>query len=222
MPYVMDPHVTHLTPPEVLHQRAASIRAVRGTEQNVYSLALAALERAASAIDSPVAIIGALAGIRHGSSVTTTAIDIVVALGNMAAFLAAAEAEGLFVKTHAADGRHSLHYLHGLDTVAVEILPEGWRAPRDPADAPPIPRPRDLGVERGLGYASLQTWVALKLVANRDKDRYHLVEVLKVAGPEEIAACVQAVRKLPSRYLAEFERLVCAAEDERCGKSRKA
>jgi hypothetical protein len=213
----MDFTPVDLTPTQILYARAASIRAVRGTEVNSFSEAVAALERAALAADTSVAIVGGLAAVRYRVDVTTVDIDIVVPLGQMAAFLQAAESQGLHLKNRAADGWHSLEFRHGEATVAVEVLPEGGRTPRDPADAPPIPHPRELGVERGLGYASLAGWVVLKLVAARDKDRYHLVEVMKVATPEEIANCVVAVRKLPSRYMAEFDRLVRAAEDERHG-----
>jgi hypothetical protein len=213
----MDSTSADLTPPQILYARAAAIRAVRGTEVNAFTEAVDALTRAAAAADTPVAIVGGMAGIRHRALVTTVDIDIVVSLGGMAAFLQAAETQGLSIKTRAADGWHSLEYRHGSEAVAIEVLPEGGRTPRDPADAPSIPHPHDLGVERGLGYASFPAWVSLKLVSNRDKDRYHLVEALKAASPEEIAACVVAVRKLPKRYLAEFERLVRAAEDERYG-----
>jgi len=211
----MDRTSVDLTPPQILYARAASIRAVRGTEVNSFSEAVDALERAAHKAGATVAIVGGLAAIRHRVSVTTVDIDIVVPLGEMAAFLMAVEAQGLHVKKRAADGWHLLEFRHGDETVAVEVLPEGGRTPRDPADAPSIPHPHELGVERGLGYASLAGWVTLKLVAARDKDRYHLVEAMKAATPAEIATCVVAVRKLPPRYMAEFDRLVRAAEDER-------
>jgi hypothetical protein len=55
----------------------------------------------------------------------------------------------------------------------------------------------------------------LKLVANRDKDRYHLVEALKHASELDIASVVQRLRPLDPSYLKEFERLVRAAEVEK-------
>jgi len=99
-------------------------------------------------------------------------------------------------------------------TVEIQIVPEGENSPRDPPHAPPNPSPQALGVEQGLGYASLPGWVAMKLVANRDKDRYHLIESFKRATPEQIAEIVVHLRTLPPVYLKEFERLVRAAEDE--------
>jgi hypothetical protein len=96
----------------------------------------------------------------------------------------------------------------------VEVIPEGGKALRDPADAPAVPSPQELGVARGLDYASFGGWVRMKLVAGRDKDRYHLVESLKVATAEQIAKAVQSVRPLDARYLTELNRLLRAAQDE--------
>lgn len=94
-------------------------------------------------------------------------------------------------------------------------IPEGARSPRDPAHAPPNPGPRKLGVSRGLGYASFAPWVVMKLVAGREKDRYHLVEALKQAGDEDISEVVKELRDLHESYLEEFERLARSAEEER-------
>jgi hypothetical protein len=98
--------------------------------------------------------------------------------------------------------------------VEVEVIPAGKRSPRDPPHAPPIPTPQELGVEKGLGYASFADWVAMKLVANRDKDRYHLGEALRRVTPDRVASAVQRLRGLDPSYLREFERLLRAAEAE--------
>lgn len=75
--------------------------------------------------------------------------------------------------------------------------------------------PEELGVDRGLDYASFAGWVMLKLVANREKDRYHLIEALKRAKEADVASVVQRLRPLGPSYLKKFERLVRAAEDEK-------
>lgn len=97
----------------------------------------------------------------------------------------------------------------------MEVIPAGQTSPRDPVFAPPTPTPPELGVSSGLDFASFAAWVVLKLVANRDKDRYHLVESLKHATAEEVAAVVVRLKTLDSSYLREFKRLVDAAEQER-------
>jgi hypothetical protein len=203
------------SPTDVLYARAAAIRAVRGSEMNVFSEAVEALRDTAREANVAAAIVGGLAAIKFQVPVTTVDIDIVVARDGMQAFLKAAVRHGLTLKRESPDGWHLLEFSAGNETVGVEIVPEGGRTPRDPADAPPIPHPRELGVAQGLDYSSFDGWAAIKLVANRDKDRYHLVEALKHATPEQVAACVVRLRSLPQRYLIEFERLVKAAEAER-------
>jgi len=54
----------------------------------------------------------------------------------------------------------------------------------------------------------------MKLVANRDEDRYHLGEALRRGTPEQAASVLQRLRGLDPRYLREFERLLRAAEAE--------
>lgn len=65
---------------------------------------------------------------------------------------------------------------------------------------------------------ALMPWAVMKLVASREKDRYHLIEVLKHAGQPGISQVAQLLRNLHPSYLQEFERLVRAAEDEKAQK----
>jgi hypothetical protein len=200
---------------EILHRNAAAIRAVEGREMNQFTRALSALERLAAVIDAPLALVGGLAGIRHRAAVTTVDIDVVVPANKLKAVLDEAPSCGLKVKRASDDGWHRLSFADEQGDVDIEIVPAGRNSPRDPAYAPPTPDPRELGVERGLGYASFPGWTMLKLVANRDKDRYHLVEALKHASQADIASVVQRLRPLDPSYLKEFERLLRAAEDEK-------
>jgi hypothetical protein len=199
---------------ETLYRNAAAVRAVEGREVNQFSQALEALERLAAAIDAPLALVGGLAGIHHRAVATTLDIDVVVPADKLDAVLAQAVPCGLVVKRSSPDGWHRLAFVDKHGEVAIEIVPAGRNSPRDPPYAPPTPTPQELGVERGLGYASFAGWAALKLVANRDKDRYHLIEALKQANEAEIASVVVHLRSLDPRYLKEFQRLVEAAEAE--------
>jgi hypothetical protein len=200
---------------EVLYRNAAAIRAVEGREMNQFTRALAALERLADAIDAPLALVGGLAGIHHRAVVTTVDIDVVVPANKLKAVLDEAPSCGLTIKRASDDGWHRLSFTDEQGEVEIEVVPAGGNSPRDPAYAPPTPDPRELGVERGLGYASFAGWAVLKLVANRDKDRYHLIESLKHASEADVAAVVQRLRPLNPVYLKEFERLLRAAEDEK-------
>lgn len=203
-----------LTPPELMYLRSASVRAVRGVQVNEFSHAVAALERISARLGVPIAIVGGLAAIHHGVPVTTQDIDIVVPAAALDDLLEVAPGEGLIVKKRSPAGWHCLAYEGTPSTVEIHTIPEGRRSPRDPDYAPAVPSPQQLGVTAGVAYASFPQWVALKLVANRDKDRYHLIEALKRAAPDQIAQTVQCVRAMRSVYLQELERLIRAAEDE--------
>jgi hypothetical protein len=140
---------------------------------------------------------------------------VVVPAEKLAAVLTEATSCGLTVKHASDDGWHRLAFADAQGEVDIEVVPARRNSPRDPAYAPPTPSPQELGVERGLGYASFAGWAVLKLVANRDKDRYHLVEALKHASEADVAVVVQRLRPLDPSYLKEFERLLRAAENEK-------
>lgn len=197
-----------------LYRNAAPIRAVQGTEVNIFRRAIDALEQLADRIDAPIALVGGLAGIHHRAVVTTLDIDIVVPAEKLDVLLAEAPACGLTVKSKSDEGWHQLAYSDASGSVNIEVVPPGRKSPRDPDYAPVNPSPQELGVEKGVGYASFAGWAAMKLVANRDKDRYHLIEALKQATQEQVAEVVQKLRPLPAVYLKEFQRLLQAAEDE--------
>ena len=161
-----------------------------------------------------MAIVGGLAGIHYQAVVTTLDIDIVVARDRLDDFLRECGNEGLEIKHRSEHGWHTVVFRAGDEAVEIQVVPAGGKSPRDPDYAPATPSPAELGVAAGLGYASFAAWVTLKLVANREKDRYHLVEALKKASQAQIAEAVVNLRRLHKSYLREFERLVRAAEDE--------
>jgi len=199
----------------LVHGHEASIRAVTSDEKNRFSDCLAALRELAAALDDPIAIVGGFAAIHHGAAVTTLDIDICVSRGRLAAILEAAPRHGLRVRTESPHGWHALVFAHPDGDLEVHVIPEGEKSPRDPIHAPPNPGPRDLGVATGLGFAEFASWAAMKLVAGRDKDHYHLVEVLQRRSEGDIATLVEKLRPLDPSYLATLERLLRAAEDER-------
>jgi hypothetical protein len=201
-------------PTDLLYQRSACIRAVEGAEVNEFSQAMASLARIAEKLQTPIAIVGGLAAIHYGVRVTTQDIDIVIAAESLDEFVNAALREGLILRKRSEAGWHSLIYPSPGNDVEIQVVPEGRKSPRDPEFAPPIPSPEQLGVVSGLGYATFARWAVLKLVANRDKDRYHLVEACKHASEAQIAETVTILRAMNRVYLTEFERIVRAAEDE--------
>lgn len=181
---------------------------------NQFTRATQLLARVADELQAPIAIVGGLAAIYHQVPVTTTDIDIVVPQDKLVEFLAATVRQGLTIARQSPSGWHALEFHDPDGTVEIEVVPEGGRSPRDPPHAPPTPSPQELGVAQGLGYATFAGWVALKLVASREKDRYHLVEAFKHASQAQIAEAVVQVRPMHPSYLQELQRLVRAAEEE--------
>ena len=151
-------------PAEHLFRRAVSIRAVYGAARpgdsvnaeaaNIFSEALRKLEKVSQRMQSPLAIVGGLAGIYYQSMVTTLDIDVVVSSDRLDDFLRECVAEGLEIKRRSENGWHAVVFHLGSESVEIEVVPEGEKSPRDPAYAPPTPSPAELGVASGLGYAS--------------------------------------------------------------------
>jgi 2-phosphoglycerate kinase len=139
---------------EQLFRRAAALRAVQGGVVNVFSEALAVLHIVRRRMQSPIAIVGGLAGIHHQAVVTTLDIDVVVTRDRLDDFLRECAAEGLEIKHRSEHGWHAVVFRSGDETVEIQVVPEGEKSLRDPDYAPPTPSPEDLGVASGLGYAS--------------------------------------------------------------------
>ena len=72
-----------------------------------------------------------------------------------------------------------------------------------------------LGIERGLGYASLPAWIELKISAGRQKDRAHVVEVLKKTSDADVNSARIAITAVNGNYAATFEQLLEDAIAER-------
>jgi hypothetical protein len=193
---------------------AAGLIAVTCNESNRFGRALERLRQLASGLDFPIAIAGGLAGLVHGTGVTTLDIDVVIPSGRADQFAEAAEHAGFRWVRRSAAGWHRLEFDDPEGIVPIECLPAGQNSPRDPVDAPPIPEPTELGVTTGLGYADLPGWVLMKLTAARDKDRYHLGEAIKHWDEAAIASIVQKLRHYPQRYLNQFQKLIQTARDE--------
>lgn len=191
-----------------------SVTALDPESPNRFARALQLIERLAERLGMPVAVVGGLAGLHHGTGVTTLDIDVVIASGRADDFAAAAESEGLRWVNRSRNGWHRLVFSDPTGEVVIECIPAGQNSPRDPLDAPPVPEPSELGITQGLGFANLPGWTLLKLVADRDKDRYHLSEAVKSWDEAQLGSVVAHLRHYPQRYLHEFQRIVQRSRDE--------
>ena len=109
----------------------------------------------------------------------------------------------------AESGWHTL--THG--DVEINVVPEGGRAKNTSPTT--IPSPAAMGVSHGIGFASLPAWIELKISAGRQKDRAHVVEVLKKTANLEVEAVRQGLNSVDGGYAATFEQLLGEAIDER-------
>lgn len=192
----------------VLTRGVESVRAVMQQEENRFSRALAALDRLARDQGIPIAIVGGLGAIRYGYPAATQDIDVVVAKDDLERLLQFAYAFGFRILWCPPSGWHAL--THG--DVEVNIVPEGGKA-RDTAPTT-IPGPAALGVASGLGYANLSGWIELKVSSGRQKDRAHVVEVLKLASPADADVVRQHLTTVHASYLSLYDELATQAQQE--------
>lgn len=199
----------------ILARGSESVRAVLGSEQNRFTSALAALEQFSVGEGIPIAIVGGLGAIRYGYPAATQDIDIAIARDQLDALLAAAPKYGFKIACEAPSGRHTL--THG--DVEINVVPEGGKV-RDSAPTT-IPGPAKLGVQQGLDYASFPGWIELKLSSGRQKDRAHVVEVLKKNDQQSIDAARQHLAAVDPSYLELFDQLLEEAQEERTQEGRR-
>ncbi len=187
----------------ILNRGAESVRAVLTTEENRFSRALADLQRLAQAEGIPMAIVGGLAAIRYGYPAATQDIDVAIARDHLDALLRKSVSYGFKVA--------SQKLTHG--DVEINIVPEGGKARNSSPTA--IPGPTQLGVPHGLDYASLPGWMELKISSGRQKDRGHLVEVMKKTDAATLQSAREHLAQIHATYLATFDQLLEEAQEEK-------
>lgn len=179
------------------------------TDGNRFSRALSDLQQLANEQNIPIAIVGGLGAIRYGYPAATQDIDIAVCKDQLRELIRLAPRYGMVVAWESKTGWHTL--THG--DVEINVVPEGGRA-RD-ASPTEIPGPQQMGVDSGLKYASIESWVELKISAGRQKDRAHVVEVLKKADETTIARIRDHLARVHAEYELAFRQLLAEAIEER-------
>ena len=202
----------------VLTRGAQSVSAVMetGSGENRFTEALQSLQRLSEAHDVPIAIVGGLGAIRYGYPAATQDIDVAIGRNHLETLLRLAPAFGFKVAWQAESGWHTL--LHG--DVEINIVPEGGKAKKSSPTT--IPGPPELGVPYGLGYASLESWIELKISSGRQKDRAHVVEVLKKSDAESIRIVREHLGTVHLTYLKSFNDLLEEARSEQNQENERA
>lgn len=193
----------------ILARNSESVRAVMATEENRFTRALADLQRLALGERIPIAIVGGLGAIRYGYPAATQDIVIAVAQSHLPQLLLAAPRYGFTIVWEAATGWHTL--THG--DVEINVVPEGGKANNKAPTT--IPSPAQLGVAQGLDYASLPGWIELKLSSGRQKDRAHVVEVMKKSTSAALQEARTHIAAVHESYVVLFDQLLEEAEEER-------
>ncbi|MBM3999556.1 MAG: hypothetical protein FJ297_08475 [Planctomycetes bacterium] len=193
----------------ILNRGSESVRAVMASEENRFTHALTDLQRLSHGEGIPIAIVGGLGAIRYGYPAATQDIDIGVARSQLDALVKVAPRYGFKVAWEAKSGWHTL--THG--DVEINVVPEGGKA-RNKAPTT-IPGPSKLGVQQGLDYASLRGWLELKLSSGRQKDRGHVVEVMKKAEWQSLQEAREYIAQVHQSYVELFDQLYEEAQEER-------
>lgn len=210
MPPVKSPPLAKeiLSAAATLERGSESVRAVVNSEENRFSRALEALRELAVHEGIPIAIVGGLGAIRYGYPAATQDINVAVARDDLDRLIDTASQYGFQVAWKAKSGWHTL--LHG--DVEINVVPEGGKA-RDSSPTT-IPGPARLGVSQGLDYASLAGWIELKISSGRQKDRAHVVEVMKKTAAETIQEVREHVAQVHQLYLTLFDQRWEEAREE--------
>jgi hypothetical protein len=185
------------------------------TADNRFTRALQDLQRLAEQHGIPLAIVGGLGAIHYGYPAATQGIDIAVGREHLQSVIEASHRFGFQVAWESKLGWHTLTH----DDVEIKIVPEGGRA-RDAAPTV-IPGPVQMGVHSGLNYASIESWMELKISSGRQKDRAHVVEVLKLVDQSTIDTIRTHLHTVHTQYEQTFVELLGKAETERTQEKKR-
>ncbi len=196
---------------ETLSRGSECIDAVRNinSEENRFTRALEDLQRLAEKEHISLAIVGGLGAIHFGYPAATQDIDIAIDRRNLQSLIEASSRYGLKVAWESKLGWHTLTH----EDVEIKVVPEGGKA-RDSSPTV-IPGPKKMGLDSGLHYAPIEYWMELKISSGRQKDRAHVVEVLKTLRPIAIEKIRNHLCNVHSQYEQMFIELLVEAEAER-------
>jgi hypothetical protein len=179
------------------------------TAENRFTRALEDLQRLSEHQDIPLAIVGGLGAIHFGYPAATQDIDIAVDKADLQSMIDFSPRYGFKVAWESKLGWHTLTH----DDVEINIVPEGGKANDSSPTA--IPGPTQMGVSAGLNYPVIERWMELKISSGRQKDRAHIVEVLKLSDQPTADRIRDHLKLVHDSYEQTFVQLLAEAEEER-------
>lgn len=192
-----------------------SIRAVVTNEDNEFKEALDKIGYISRTYNIPVVIAGGLAVIKYRYRRTTEDIDIVLNAKDVDTFEELALEEGFKLDPDYSK-RNWKHIVWGevgsSNAVGVDLIPAGAKARKEAPTT--IPTPEELGVVDGMEYICLSGLMEMKLSSARGKDDADVIELIKLAKPEEIGVCENRLRRVHPDYLKKFVELIIRSKEE--------
>jgi hypothetical protein len=187
------------------------VAAVKGedTSESKFARALATLQALSRKEGISMAIVGGLAAIHHGYQRFTKDIDVVVQSGHLDILTRVAPQYGIKVIWKDPDGWHKLQ----CEGVPIDVIPEGRKPRKDAPTA--IPKPEQLGIREGAGYAGIAGWMETKLGSYRVQGRADVVQVIKGTTPATLRKIRKHLGKVHAIYLRRFDELLEAAKEEK-------
>ncbi len=179
------------------------------SEDNRFTRALLDLQRLAENEHISLAIVGGLGAIHFGYPAATQDIDVAIDRRNLESLIEVSSRYGLKVAWESKLGWHTLTH----EDVEIKIVPEGGKA-RDSSPTV-IPGPQQMGLENGLHYAPIEYWMELKISSGRQKDRAHVVEVMKTMNSTVVEKIRNHLCAVHAQYEQTFMELLAEAEAER-------
>jgi len=160
-----------------------------GVSTNPVLDTIVALKRMAEMEGLTIAIIGGAAAAYHGYPRSTKDVDIVLSSPDFQRIMRVAHDYGFYSKSYNPSKMCELIYKHEsspdiyelpngkvIKGILVEVLEEGMMG---------IPSTSEMGINNGLGFASLESWVGMKLRADRMQDLADVVQVMKKTSTDK-------------------------------------
>jgi hypothetical protein len=173
-----------------------------------FNAALEVLDTLSRREGIPIAIIGGMAAIHYGYERYTKDIGVVVGKRHLDPLIRVAPLYGIKINWQDPKGWHKLRY-GGVD---IEIVPEGGEPNKNAPTS--IPGLKQLGVQDGAEYATLEGWMETKLASNRQLDRADVVQVMKKTDSPTLRRVRTHMNKVHPTYLLRFDELRALAEEE--------
>ena len=191
---------------------------IEGSSSNPIQDAINSLKKLADDEGIAIAIIGGAAAAYHGYPRSTKDVDVVVSTTDFHKIMRVSHEYGFVNLSYNPSKMCEMIYQHNMSPdvfklpngktvrgVLIEVLEEGMMD---------VPSPTKMGVVKGLGFASLKSWIGMKLKAGRMQDLADVVQVLKKTNNEQQQDIGEYIYDLDESLYGQFEWSLDKAKSE--------